>query len=740
VRQDNSPQAQALTTAQRVRLGSSWQWEVQHTVVPATNDPGILGRESSTLIIGARSEKECICKSGFYKCPSGANCDTTKVGDGIPPGCLVCPTGGNCTAQGTDLYQLGTRTGYWRATNATLNFHVCDPLLSDTCNGSPKGGFDRDQQCNTGYTGLRCEVCDYGNNYVKKIGGSCGKCAKGEGKLALIGTLCMLMLLIIFGCLMTGRCGKCFVDRVLTALQERSMKLRILLAFTQVCTRLRVSFRLVLPAAVVNLFQVLSWFEFFDLFALTASIKCMHVNDLIDTIWVKCVGGMALLMGTFVLARLDPNTKRRRAWMDFVLGFSFLIYPSMTATLFSFFDCKTFEDDRSYLLPDPTIDCNSSRYSNTRGLVMLMILVFVVGIPCFYLVMLYPVRKIINPTPPYSLRKDVKAAIRWQIDQLDKLRDRHQLPAEARSKEELKLWNQEEQALQLSFLYRAYIPSMWYFEIAEMMRKFMLTGLPMLTRLLTSESAHIELVYGLLIVFISSLVYSGTPPYRRKADQFLMLPTQFVLTLTLSGGALLSYRNDTGTEIVVSAVIIFVCAVVVLVIMYAVMNPDSANAFAEDMKPGLFSSLWEPVLKPHLSKLGLKWADIVPVLKEVDSLDELQAAIEDPEAFLSEIAVKLQSRLRLAKEDVNTDDGRFTAVTNPMQHASPTGGDQVLAGRGLRKSTPGVGNGAAANGTDAHPWKAKRASMTAARGSDTATAVISAPRARHQSTEHQAAV
>jgi hypothetical protein len=552
----------------------------------------------------------------------------------------MCPIGGNCTSLGTNLELLGTSKGYWRATDVTSAFHSCNPLLPDTCIGTPKTSFDRDKQCKDGYTGLRCEVCDYEKDYVKKVGGSCGKCTKGEGSMALVGIIVVLLSVVIFGyCLAMGRCGRwCGVDvtysNALAAVQERSMKLRILLAFTQVCTRLKASFRLVLPGAVVNFFRVLSWFEFFDIFTLTASIECLQINDLIDAIWVQCFGALTLLLGAFALSKADPNTS---LWMDFVLGFSFLIYPSMTATLFSFFDCKKFEDGTRYLLPDPTIDCDSPRYSNTSNLVVLMIAVFVVGIPVFYLALLYPVRKVINPSPPPGLlRQDAKAAIRWQISKLNELRElheRHQKPVSAAGTKMMRhQWELEERALQLGFLYRSYIPSMWYFEIAEMLRKFMLTGLPMLTRLLTSESAHIELVYGILVVLISSLVYAGTPPYRYKADQFLMLPTQFVLTLTLSGSALLSYQADSGTENVVSAVIIFACAVVVLTILYAIRHPERVNRFAEDMV------YLRPVLEPHLRKQGLEWADIIPVLEEVDSIEELKAAVEEPAAFLEQLA------------------------------------------------------------------------------------------------------
>jgi hypothetical protein len=43
-------------------------------------------------------------------------------------------------------------------------------------------------------------------------------------------------------------------------------------------------------------------------------------------------------------------------------------------------------------------------------------------------------------------------------------------------------------------------------------------------------------------------------------------------------------------------------------------------------------------LEPNLQAQGLEWADVVPVLETIDSLEELRAATEDPEAFLYRVS------------------------------------------------------------------------------------------------------
>jgi hypothetical protein len=48
-----------------------------------------------------------------------------------------------------------------------------------------------------------------------------------------------------------------------------------------------------------------------------------------------------------------------------------------------------------------------------------------------------------------------------------------------------------------------------------------------------------------------------------------------------------------------------------------------------------------PPLTPHLHTLGLEWADVVPVLEAIDSIDELREAIDDPQAILGRVVPEI---------------------------------------------------------------------------------------------------
>ena len=77
-----------------------------------------------------------------------------------------------------------------------------------------------------------------------------------------------------------------------------------------------------------------------------------------------------------------------------------------------------------------------------------------------------------------------------------------------------------------------------------------------------------------------------------------------------------------------------------------------------------------PVLAPHVEKRGLAWEDVVPTITLISSVDDLQAALEDPEALVRELlaaagpvakkiaAAKLRPKLepKLAKHELEWAD------------------------------------------------------------------------------------
>ena len=51
----------------------------------------------------------------------------------------------------------------------------------------------------------------------------------------------------------------------------------------------------------------------------------------------------------------------------------------------------------------------------------------------------------------------------------------------------------------------------------------------------------------------------------------------------------------------------------------------------------LFLSKLKPLVEPMLSQQGLLWSDVQPMFASVDSQEELQQALSDPETFLKNL-------------------------------------------------------------------------------------------------------
>ena len=45
-----------------------------------------------------------------------------------------------------------------------------------------------------------------------------------------------------------------------------------------------------------------------------------------------------------------------------------------------------------------------------------------------------------------------------------------------------------------------------------------------------------------------------------------------------------------------------------------------------------------PRIEPELKKQGLAWEDVLPILETIDTVEEIQQAIDDPEAFMRKLA------------------------------------------------------------------------------------------------------
>jgi hypothetical protein len=257
-----------------------------------------------------------------------------------------------------------------------------------------------------------CSLCDTENRWARHAGARCIKCSgtSEEEVVKILGPLCIIAALILgvhkFGIKPWYR----HLRKVMTfsqirkAVYKRQMKVKILLSFVQVFSRLQTTFRIQLPAAVKEFLSFCQVFEFFDVFSvILKAASCAHRTDYYTKVYVQTLGPLAVV-GLLFLAFART---RKSYFFDLLLFVSFIVYPSSSATLIQFFDCyvawpgvKGTKGIR-FLLSDPSILCTDDRYIQLSIFYVLpMAAVFVVGFPVCYAVLIWRDRKFIRPKCP----------------------------------------------------------------------------------------------------------------------------------------------------------------------------------------------------------------------------------------------------------------------------------------------------------------------------------------------------
>ena len=268
------------------------------------------------------------------------------------------------------------------------------------------------------------------------------------------------------------------------------------------------------------------WFvnlNFTDLFALGCIMHDdFHSRLLFLTlapyvILATCIGTIEVCC--FLAYRLNPANPRytRQQATDHrivsLLIISFLVFTSVSTTIFQNFVCETFDDGSSRLVADYSIDCNNPIHKAYEAYAGIMILIYPIGIPACYLIFLYQAKDRINPPDNLVVREDERSFVKGAVLQ----------------KEKMKLRLTYNDIEDISFLYETYKPRCWYFEVVECFRRLILTAIPVLIMRETATQVILLLLFNLVI----TAVYSETKPYAQNGDDIASICTQWGINLTL---------------------------------------------------------------------------------------------------------------------------------------------------------------------------------------------------------------
>jgi hypothetical protein len=130
------------------------------------------------------------------------------------------------------------------------------------------------------------------------------------------------------------------------------------------------------------------------------------------------------------------------------LAMTFLIYSTVSTTVFQTFACDTIDDSAttktSYLRADYSIQCAKSKHTLYRVYAAFMVIIYPLGIPALYAWLLWSKR--------HKLCSINKSSVRGL--------NRHD----------------ENELRSTRFLWKSYTPNMYYWEVVECMRRLLLTG------------------------------------------------------------------------------------------------------------------------------------------------------------------------------------------------------------------------------------------------------------------------
>ena len=164
--------------------------------------------------------------------------------------------------------------------------------------------------------------------------------------------------------------------------------------------------------------------------------------------------------------------------MNVIIIIAFLVYSSASSAVFRTFSCDTLDDGNIYLRADYRIECDSSKHRAFMVYSGLMIIVYPLGIPVFFGILLFRNREFLRNAS-------------------------------------LRTYNGELVQQSTSSLWKPYKPSAFYYEIVECFRRLLLAGI--LVFIYPDTAAQIAVT--LAMAFIFAVVSERLNPYDSRWDR-----------------------------------------------------------------------------------------------------------------------------------------------------------------------------------------------------------------------------
>ncbi|GMI58414.1 hypothetical protein TeGR_g1540 [Tetraparma gracilis] len=392
---------------------------------------------------------------------------------------------------------------------------------------------------------------------------------------------------------------------------------KILLTYAQVVSGFSFNFGIRFPPFYSSVMTAMSFanLDFISVTPMGCLFSTSYHHQLL-TYTILPLVACAALLGLYKMLGLrrsstTPNELADQVFNSFLL-LTFLVLPTTSTKILNTFACDEFDDGSRLLKGDLSIDCDSATHKFFEIYAMCMIVVYPVGIPAMYFVLLYKAKglldrgqaKLVNtkmvklveeieeeklaadkeevgdeekvvPLVPHvydyiteqgKIEEAVKKGDIILEDQwISSLKDEHKpllefiakesnvcrifwhfredmetvlgvevtLSEEGAKIEALRKRAADEEAhsklARMKFLYQAYEPQCWWFEVFETLRRLLLTG----GQVILNQGTPSQIVLNLIICIFSMKMYATYSPFvNAKADKLAEI-AQYQLFFTM---------------------------------------------------------------------------------------------------------------------------------------------------------------------------------------------------------------
>ena len=521
-------------------------------------------------------------------------------------------------------------SGYWRRHDTSDEVMTCI-LGEDSC---PGGWAVGDNACAIGYIGPFCAECD--DDYYMSDGQClhCGSSSLNPGKIISIILLSAIFLVAIGLALIWFKHEHgadvdhyvpwkieilfCWVKDKFDAI---TIKLKIIIATYQVVISAAEVLDVTLPQAYTRFTNALNFVNLnvLQLFPLGCKIDIGFIKKLLwNTLapfGLLVIIGIAYLIERGILLHQydDPNDRKsfggtlRSRYLNYIFYLTYLILPSVTTTIFQLYVCKDADPSKedndnhdSFLVADVSISCQTEYYENWKIYGYFMILLYPIGISFFYWYCLNLYKdEIMNrevfkkeeheeevaeeqlaydgergPTYPVNSNGDNNTMVA-DHRVIPRLPLKHTAATSVHFKHKM-----SPTAVRLCFLWEAYKPEYWYWELIETARRIILTAVLSVCSTGSSE----QNVLSILLAFIFIKIYGYFQPYAEYSNyqmaevgQSQIFLTYFVIIIIQQGLMNKDWNTLLGGLLIVVNLSIILLGLYYQAIDYSKSNPDVIN-------------------------------------------------------------------------------------------------------------------------------------------------------------------